>query len=242
MADFAQQYHELRKLEGRFYTDAQVAQLPKVPASHQHHSEWKIREIGANEVLRMISQAGSAPIRILDLGCGNGWFSAMLANLEHTSVLGIDLPGEELEQAQRVWEPQLPNLQFLGGDIFSLPLEEHSFDFITLGASYQYFPDLAMLVGRLRGLLKEGAQIIVFDSPVYPENACAKAKERTQKYYSEMGFPALASFYHHHSWEKVQALGGKQAKSAPGKWEKRISGLFSKAINPFPILVFSKTH
>ena len=72
----------------------------------------------------ILSVLGSLPIdrpRILDLGCGHGWFTAKLARFAETT--GIDLSEEGIRQARL----RDPHVKFVAGNLYSYPLPiEHS--------------------------------------------------------------------------------------------------------------------
>jgi 2-polyprenyl-3-methyl-5-hydroxy-6-metoxy-1,4-benzoquinol methylase len=52
---------------------------------------------------------GGRPIRVLDLGCGNGFIAAELARLGH-HVVGVDVSADGIEVARAAYH--LPNLRF----------------------------------------------------------------------------------------------------------------------------------
>lgn len=52
--------------------------------------------------------------RILEVGCGNGWFSDWLASIGN--VYGIDISDQAIEEAKR----RLPYVEFHAGDILPL--------------------------------------------------------------------------------------------------------------------------
>ena len=54
--------------------------------------------------------------KILDVGCGNGWFSGQLAAIASAKVYALDLNRMELEQAARIFN--LHNLILCYGNIF----------------------------------------------------------------------------------------------------------------------------
>ncbi len=51
---------------------------------------------------------------IVDLGCGHGLFTQLLAHVDSRQVIGIDLDEHKIAVAQQL---QRPNLRFLSGDI-----------------------------------------------------------------------------------------------------------------------------
>lgn len=84
------------------------------------------------------------------------------------------------------------------------------YDIIVLAASVQYFPDVEQLIFSLKKCLKRGGQIHILDSPFYEnETARAAAQQRTLEYYTKIGVPEMAVFYHHHLWADIEKSGGK---------------------------------
>ena len=67
----------------------------------------------------------------------------------------------------------------------------------------QYFEDFDLLINRLLKLLKTTGEIHIIDSPFYQENELESAKERTAKYYMELGFPEMSKHYYFHSWSTI---------------------------------------
>jgi hypothetical protein len=80
----------------------------------------------------------------------------------------------------------------------------HHFDYVVLAGSIQYFSDLSSLVTRLLTLLAPHGEIHLLDSPLYPADEIGAAHSRSLKYFSDAGFPAMAAYYYHHSWQSLQ--------------------------------------
>ena len=195
---FESNYIALRKKENRLYADGIVSQLPNGNGTFQP-DEWKMRSRSATRVMDYFRQKQNASI--LDLGCGNGWFSALLANSCNCEVLGVDLNLTELKQAARVFDK--PKLNFVYADIFKWPKQNGIFDFVVINAAIQYFPDFGKLMDRLFSLLKNGGGVHIIDSPFYKAQDVEGAKMRSWKYYSEMGFEKMADNYFHHTFEEL---------------------------------------
>ena len=100
--DFEWLYLAACRIEERVFTDEEVLCLPYVNVKQKNASEWRIRTESSHRVLSSFRKESQLR-RILDLGCGNGWFSAQLCRLGHTEVLGVDVNQFELEQAERVF-------------------------------------------------------------------------------------------------------------------------------------------
>ncbi len=213
MAKFDQQtqtYLNTRAQEGRLYDDATVRHLPRLPSQHPLAGEWAMRRLSAKRLLQYIraTLTGlrdlSEFVRILDLGCGNGWLTRQLAELPGAQVIGVDINAVELAQARRVFGRQ-PGLNFCYADILTSPFPPRSFDLITIVAALQYFPHLPQLFDSLRALLTHDGEIHILDTPLYNEATQAQAAERSRQHYQSVGQPQMSEFYHHHTWADVQS-------------------------------------
>lgn len=225
-------YLEARRREGRILSDEAVKNLPKPPLHSPLSKEWALRARSFERFRAYLS--ANRPLRILDLGCGNGWMSNRLAQNPQWDIWAVDLNLEELQQGARLFGRE--NLHFAYFNVLEDPWPEQPFDIILLAASIQYFPDLKVLSNALRHLLKEGGEIHVLDSPFYANEAeRSAAQQRSRLYYEKLGTPEMASFYHHHLWPEARALGARQMDSA---FYLRLLKKM-KWLSPFPWLCFT---
>lgn len=194
-------YLALRAKEDRILSDDLVKMLPDLPKNHTHFAEWQLRKETANRFGEFLKKK-KKPLKILDLGCGNGWFSAKMAAIKNVEVVGLDLNLPELEQAQKLFGHK--NLQFAYGNIFENLFENQSFDLVVINAAIQYFPSVSDLFQQLFEILKPQGEIHILDSPFYPQNQVVEAKKRTTTYYESMGYIEMANFYFHHTFEDLQ--------------------------------------
>ena len=233
MTDVAELYLAVRAKEQRIYTDEVVARLPDVPAEHPHRVEWSVRRASAN---RLVAYFGGRPepLRILDLGCGNGWLSAALARLPGARVYGVDTNLLELTQAARVFKAQ-DQAAFLAADVFQPPFREGGFDAIVLASSVQYFDDVRALLLALRPLLSPDGEVHIIDSHFYEENEVEDARNRSEAYYRGLGYSEMAACYHHHRWSELDGytVGILHDPSAP---KAKLFRKLGKADSPFPWL------
>lgn len=214
-------YLEVRRKEGRVLDDDFVVNLPDVSLSSPYAKEWRWRKRSFLRLLQYLQAQQHGALRILDLGCGNGWMSNRLAENPKWDVTAVDLNKEELEQGARLFGRE--KLRFLYADI--LGKERHNleavgkFQVIILAASVQYFLNMEELIACLSRLLSDNGEIHCIDSHFYPDKtAAAAAKQRTLDYYTSIGVPEMAANYHHHLWPDIQRLGGKNLNS--GTWTK----------------------
>ena len=195
-------YIALRIKEERIYSDNEVLLLPKVLPSHRYFKEWNIRRHNSDKLSQYINRNGHV-CNILEVGCGNGWLSAKLSTVVRGKVTGIDINMVEMEQARKVFG-NIPNLQFMYGDIRCGILQDKRYDLIVFAASIQYFPSFEEIIKVAQRHLTLQGEIHILDSPLYRFNEIAEAKQRSKKYYTQTGFPEMSVYYFHHSIEDLR--------------------------------------
>ena len=102
-------------------------------------------------------------MRILDLGCGKGLSSILLAEKYAATVFAADLWISPTENAQRFAGLKLEKQIFplLVDATQPLPFAEGYFDLIVSVDAYQYFGGNDVMLGKLLPYLKPGGQIAV---------------------------------------------------------------------------------
>ena len=192
--DFEDLYIAVRQQEKRVYTDEQLQLLPDI--DHIYYDEWKIRKRSSERLITYL-QKKRKPLRILEVGCGNGWLSAKLSNIPNSRVTGLDINQVEIEQAQRVFK--IDNLDFIYDSFNESTFENENFDVIVFAASLQYFPSVINVLKQALTILRHSGEIHIIDTPFYTPLETEKADERSCKYYSALGIPEMAAHYFHHS-------------------------------------------
>lgn len=224
---FEESYFKIREKENRILTDLEVIQLPHL-LNHPHSKEWRLRQESAE---RFLSYLFNKELHILEVGCGNGWFSNLLASFGH-QLIATDVNVQELEQAARVFKST--NVSWVYTSNLDL-LQPVNVDLIVFNASIQYFPSVSNVLNIAKKLLSEKGEIHVIDSPFYKNSIAAnKALERTRNYYQFMGYPELCDEYHHHTIKDVLKADWLYTPSFIGK-------IMGKR-NPFPWLRFQKIN
>ncbi len=226
-------YLEVRSREGRVWSDEALKQLPEVKSPAALAREWRWRKRTFERFDAYLNRHyPNRLIRVLDLGCGNGWMSNLIAGNPLRSVTAVDLNEMELKQGRRVF--QRDNLQFAFGDVLQGALPEKNFEVIVLAASVQYFPDLKELLTALRRLLAANGSIHLLDSHFYATEAERHAAgQRSLTYYQQLGVPEMGNFYHHHLWKEAQALGAVNLNRRADVYLLQLCGYYG----PFPWLV-----
>lgn len=226
MAGLQDFYLKVRSKENRVYTDTQVACLPEIDKKHEHYGEWEVRKKSAQKLSAYISSKNK-PLKILEIGCGNGWLAAKLSEIEGTQVTGWDVNEIELEQAKRVFADR-KNLEFFTTSLMDIENPVERFDLVVFAASVQYFPSFKDLIKRVKMLLNQDGEIHIIDSVFYNSAEIAAARKRSEEYFNSMQVPEMAGFYFHHSIESLREFEHKIIYDPTTFWNRLI-----RKKNPF---------
>lgn len=110
--------------------------------------------------------------RVVDLGCGFGWFARWAAEEGAASVLGLDLSERMLERAAR--ENAHPAITYRRADLERPDLPEGAFDLAHSALALHYLEEPGGLFAALRRALAPGGHFVfstehpVFTAPTRP--------------------------------------------------------------------------
>jgi 2-polyprenyl-3-methyl-5-hydroxy-6-metoxy-1,4-benzoquinol methylase len=99
----------------------------------------------------------SEPLRVLDVGCGEGQLTAAAAQAGH-AVLGVDVAEEPLRRA-RERHPGL-DVRLVGID-GAWPLADASFDVVWAGETIEHVADTAGWLSEVRRVLRSGGSLLL---------------------------------------------------------------------------------
>ncbi len=234
--EFEETYLKIRAKENRISSDKELSELPFTSPSNQHHNEWKLRARSFNRFQNYL-KGKDGTFSILDLGCGNCWFSGRLSQSTNHHFFCVDINLTEVEQGARVFNRS--NIEFIYADIFNDSLPENIFDMIILNASVQYFSDFKRLVEKLLSLSKTNGEIHILDSPFYSQTVAESARDRTANYYNSLGFPDMSTKYFHHTYENLSEFNYSVIFN-PQSLKVKASKLFLINDIPFPWILIKK--
>lgn len=104
--------------------------------------------------------------RVVDLGCGYGWFCRWALNAEAREVLGIDVSEKMLARARS--EPGQDGITYQCGDLETLMLPEAAFDVAYSSLVIHYVEDLERLFRVIRQSLSPGGSLVFStEHPIY---------------------------------------------------------------------------
>ena len=239
LKSFEEDYLNVREKEGRIFSDELVKMLPRLPKAHPLHKEWLHRTDTQIRFCKYLSSK-KGTLLILDLGCGNGWFSMkMKSTSPKANIFSLDVNTLELQQAAKVFPEN--QIAFLHGDIFQDIFKPASFEMIVLNSSLQYFPDFKLLMDRLFELLKNNGEIHLLDSPFYETVQNKKeARNRSRSYFSDMEVKQMIQHYHHHTFEDLQDFSYSTLYNPNKIWNSLIRTL-GQRVSIFPWIRITKS-
>jgi SAM-dependent methyltransferase len=121
------------------------------PADAELRGEFLLEHVAA-----LASELGGPP-RVLDLGCGEGYFTARLAQAG-AIALGADVSAEALRRARS----RHPGLQLQAIDAAGeWPLADASFDLVWAGEVIEHVADTAGWLSEVRRVLRPRGQLVL---------------------------------------------------------------------------------
>ena len=159
-------------------------------------NSWKERarryERLVGQVVTPFEQSWQRPLKILDLGAGNGWLSNRLAARGHV-VAAVDLGVNEWDGlgAHRHYETDIVCVQ---AEFDKLPLAAGQVDLAIFNASLHYAVDVAVTLGEAVRVLRPGGWVVVVDTAVYqhPASGQQMVAEREAAFLQRYGFASNA--------------------------------------------------
>jgi len=119
--------------------------------------------------------------RVIDLGCGSGTFTALLARAGFDCV-GLDISAKLVAVGRR----KHPQIEFVAGDIERLPFPAASFDGALLSGVVHHFPDPAPCAAETFRLLRPRGRFLAFD-PNRMNPFMWLYRDRASPFYSSVG-------------------------------------------------------
>ena len=111
--------------------------------------------------------------RVVDLGCGFGWFSRWARANGAATVLGLDISENMLARARN--ETSDPGIQYAVADLDRLELPAAAFDFAYSSLALHYIVDFRKLIETVHRALTPGSHFVfniehpAFMAPTKPE-------------------------------------------------------------------------
>jgi ubiquinone/menaquinone biosynthesis C-methylase UbiE len=143
------------RLQQEFNRWAAQGEGPKMENHHLDITEKTLR--------RMDLRAGE---RVLDLGCGSGWATRLLARRVGEGphgfgqVVGLDISDEMVRHARSA-SRDFENVMFVQGSAAQIPWEENFFDKVLSVESFYYYPDQDRALAELFRVLAPHGRLFI---------------------------------------------------------------------------------
>ncbi|MGJ3507687.1 class I SAM-dependent methyltransferase [Enemella sp. A6] len=105
---------------------------------------------------RLLSDLVDPGSRVLDVGCGDGFLSARLAE-SGCRVVGLDSDADVLDRARQRFGSH--DIAWVHGDLLTCDLTDESFDAVLSNATLHHLPDTAEGLRRMKRLTRPGGRI-----------------------------------------------------------------------------------
>ena len=110
------------------------------------------RWIGDTEYLLLLALLAPRPdARLLDVGCGTGWFTRRFARLPGLDVVGADINDESLTFARR----RDQDTSYVHADALALPFAASSFDYVVSVAALGFISDWPRAMAEMVRVARE---------------------------------------------------------------------------------------
>jgi SAM-dependent methyltransferase len=187
---FMDDYAGVRRQEGRGSNDpAYYRALPFRDLTGKRAGEWRIRAAGFEALIRHVLAPlePSRPLRILDLGAGNGWFSARLAARGHV-VTAVDLQVNSDDglgafvHYPAVYTP-------VQAEFDRLPFAPRQFDLAVFNAAFHYSENYTTTLSSAVDAVAESGGVVILDTPIYRDgnSGAAMVRERHEQFARAFG-------------------------------------------------------
>lgn len=124
-------------------------------SAHREDSRTEISLRQARVVLEWLARDGRRDLRILEVGCGSGWFSAELCRFG--SVTATDLSPKVLDRARA----RYPAVTFVVGDFGSTPFAEGEYDVVVSLEVLSHVADQPAFMAKIASLLRPGGRLML---------------------------------------------------------------------------------
>jgi SAM-dependent methyltransferase len=132
--------------------------------ARQMETLYRTRDVGRRRALVREALGARAGERILDVGCGPGFFvEELLGEVGADGALvGVDASPQMLAAAAHRCAAH-DNVEFREGDATALPVEEAAFDAALSVQVLEYVADPTAALAQMHGALRPGGRVVVWD-------------------------------------------------------------------------------
>ncbi len=121
-------------------------------------------------MVKKLGLSKESSVKILEIGCGTGGTSCLIAERYGSEVTGVDLSAEMIEGAKkRAAKKQLKNVRFEVADAHELPFEDETFDIVIAESATALIPDRPKTLAEYNRVTKKGGKVGSIDLFILPD-------------------------------------------------------------------------
>ena len=116
-------------------------------------------------VLREFLNLGDG-MRVIDLGCGSGFFTRIIAEQCKGEIVGVDVDHDLLDAARRLAKDAGLEIRFETGDITDIGYSDESFDLVMCDIMLERFLDIEVPLKEMQRVCRRGGTVAAIE-PFY---------------------------------------------------------------------------
>ena len=173
---FRAAYAEQRAIDGHGAGgEAELLALPYLQSGPLARN-WQVRaatfDSFLEQVLHPLAKRLARPLRIVDLGAGNGWLCYRVSLLGHYAV-AIDPRIDHVDGlgAAAAYQTHLPRMfERISASFEAIPLNDRQYDLVVFNSALHYALNLAAALTEAARITGAGGSIAILDSPFYADD------------------------------------------------------------------------
>ena len=172
--------------------------------------------------------------RVLDLGCGAGWATRLLARMVGEGpegfgqVVGLDISDEMIRRA-RAASRDFENIMYVWGSAGQIPWEENFFDKVLSVESFYYYPDQDRVLAELFRIMAPKGRLFILIN-LYRDNPYTlRWKDELKVLVHARSIEEYVQLLQAHAFQEVEARQVPDSTPSPetysGRWFKNVDEL-----------------
>ena len=138
---------------------------PNIFSYSRFYYFWKKRTF-ITKLFGEVARRNKESIKVLDVGCGNGvdlfCINSIYNDFKKSIFVGLDLSEENIKSCNNAKdEKNLPNINFLVGNIESMSFKEGTFDVVICSEVLEHLPNQTHVIMEIRRILKDRGALII---------------------------------------------------------------------------------
>jgi len=105
----------------------------------------------------------SANANVLEVAPGPGYFSIELAKMGNFNITGMDLSADFIEICKTNAQLENVNINFIQGNVSSMPFADNTFDFVFCSAAFKNFKEPITALREMYRVLKNNGMVLIMD-------------------------------------------------------------------------------